>query len=137
MSVRICSIISLVRAYGDCRRGRRVLGHDQVRRRRVDRSRRREHETVEPESGELIEEHQRLGHVVVVVRRRIGYGLGHADERTHVDDAVEVRVVIDDLSQDRPVRQIALVEHAITHEGARTRDKGVQDDRFVPLPLER
>ena len=54
-----------------------------------------------------------------------------------MDDSVQVRVVIDDPGEQRPVRQVAFIEDTTLDERARSRDQGVQDDRFVPGLFER
>ena len=143
MSTSTCSIIRLVRAYGDggSRPSSSVTSKSwsvPVSGSLVAYSEAEEENSTRclPSAVELVEELERLGDVVAVVLVRLLDRLRHHDPRGHVDGRVEVGVLGDDPAQQRAVGDVALVEHPVAHERQRSGEQRVEDHRRVPGLLE-
>ena len=131
MSSSTCSIISLVRAYGELGAERVVLGDLEVVLDRVERGRRGEQHPRLAQRHQLVEQLQGLRDVVAVVLVGLLHRLGDDDPRGHVDRGVEVGVLVDDPPEQVAVGDVALVEDPVTHEGERSGEQRVEDHRHV------
>ena len=103
----------------------------------VERGRAGEDDARQVERHQLVEELQRLGHVVAVVLVGLLHRLRHHDPRRHVHGGLEVGVLVADAAQQRPVGDVALVEDPPRGEHPRPGEQAVEHHRRVPGLLER
>ena len=134
MSSRTCSIIRLVRAYGDVGLERVGLGDLEVGLHRVEAGRAREQHPRLAELLELVEQLERLRDVVAVVLVGLLDRLRHDDAGRHVDRGLEVRVLLDDPGDQGAVGDVALVEDPVPDEDVRPGQQRVEDDRACARP---